>query len=51
MYQLRLIGTNFGKKSFKRTFNSSVPETVIKIAIYNEVHDAVQNKQEMIDGC
>ena len=45
MYQLRLIRTKIlVKKSFKRTFNSSVPETVIEIAIYNEVHDAVQNK-------
>ena len=29
---------------------SVVPETVIEITVYNEVHDAVQNEQKMIDG-
>ena len=29
---------------------SNIPETIIEITVYNEVHDAVQNEQKVIYG-
>ena len=43
MYQLRLISI-LVKNHSTELLHSIVPETIIEIAIYNEVHDAVQNQ-------